>query len=105
MPSAPHETMVVLLREHPDWLRALVEVIAKRTLPAKLTLIDSAVRVVDPAEVRLDLVFTADDGESWVLVEVQLDEDKVKARKWPLAVAALWNERGVPGDLIVITAD
>src|SRR5687767_4628971 len=48
---------------------------------------------------------SADDGDSWVLVEVQLDEDKVKARKWPLAVAALWNERGVPGDLIVITAD
>ncbi len=97
--------MVVLLREHPDWLRALVQVIAKRLLPAKLTLADSAIRVVDPAEVRLDLVFVADDGQSWVLVEVQLDEDKVKARKWPLAVAALWNERGVPGDLLVITAD
>jgi len=97
--------MVVLLREHPDWLRALVEVVAKRKLPAKLALTDSAIRVVDPAEVRLDLVFTADDGQSWVLVEVQLDEDKAKARKWPLAVAALWNERGVPGDLLVITAD
>lgn len=105
MPSAPHETMVVLLREHPDWLGALVEVIAKRKLPAKLTVADSAVRVLDPAEVRLDLVLTAEDGLSWVLVEVQLDEDRVKARKWPLAVAALWNERGVPGDLLVITAD
>ena len=105
MPGAPHETMILLLREHPEWLRALVEVVARRTLPQSLTLTDSAIRVVDPAEVRLDLVFTSADGKSWVLVEVQLDEDAVKARKWPLAVAALWNERGVPGDLLVITAD
>jgi hypothetical protein len=39
-----------------------------------------------------------------VLVEVQLDEDEVKARKWPLSIAALWNQHGVSGDLIVITA-
>ena len=89
----------------PKWLRALVEVVTKETLPANLTLTDSAIRVVDPAEVRLDLVFMSADGASWVLVEVQLDEDAAKARKWPLAVAALWNERGVPGDLLVITSD
>ena len=105
MPGAPHETMVVLLREHPEWLRAVVEVIAKRSLPENLKPTDSAIRIVDPAEVRLDLLLEPEDGTSWVLVEVQLDEDRVKARKWPLAVAALWNERGVPGDLLVITAD
>jgi len=105
MPGAPHETMVVLLREHPEWLRALVEVIAHRVLPGKLTLADTTVRVVDPAEVRLDLKFVAEDGSFWVLVEVQLAEDSDKARKWPLAVAANWNQHGVPGDLIVITAD
>jgi hypothetical protein len=59
---------------------------------------------VDPAEVRLDLVFVSEDGTFWVLVEVQLDEDEVKARKWPLSIAALWNQHGVSGDLIVITA-
>jgi hypothetical protein len=102
---AQHGTAILLLREHPEWPRALVEVVTKRTLPQKFTLTDSTIRVVDPAEVRLDLVFTASDGTSWVLVEVQLDEDAVKARKWPLAVAAPWNERGVPGDLLVITSD
>lgn len=61
--------------------------------------------VIDPAEVRLDLALAAVHERSWVLVEVQLDEDEVKARKWTLAVAAVWNERGVPGDLVVITAD
>jgi hypothetical protein len=54
--------------------------------------------------VRLDLVFVAEDGTFWVLVEVQLDEDEVKVRKWPLATAALWNQHDVRGDLIVITA-
>lgn len=36
--------------------------VVSRTLPQKLTLTDSAIRVVDPAEVRLDLVFTSADG-------------------------------------------
>lgn len=80
MPGAPHETMILLLRERPEWLRALVEVVTKRILPRQLTLTDSATRVVDPAEVRLDLVFTAADGTSWVLVEVQLDKDAHHAR-------------------------
>lgn len=105
MPGVPHETMIVLLRDHPEWLRALVEVIAKRVLPEGLKPADATVRVVDPAEVRLDLFLVPENRSSWVLVEVQLDEDPAKARKWPLAVAALWNERGVEGDLIVITAD
>jgi len=105
LPGPPHESMVVLLREHPDWLRALVEIVAKRHLPTALSPVDSAVRVVDPADVRPDLVFVASDQKSWLLVEVQLDEDDTKTRRWPLAVAALWNERKCPGDLLVITAD
>lgn len=41
-----------------------------------------------------------------MLIRLQLDEqDADKARKWPLAVAALRNERTVPGDLIVLTAN
>lgn len=104
MPGAPHETMVMLLREHPAWLGALMEVLSGRKLPGSLVPVDSALRVVDPAEVRPDLVLVAADQSAWVLVEVQLDEDADKARKWPLAVATLWNERAVPGDLVVLTA-
>ena len=81
MPGVPHETMVMLLREHPEWLRSLVAVVAQRTLPEALLPVDSAVRLVDPAEVRLDLVLAPADGASWVLVEVQLEEDEAKARK------------------------
>ncbi len=105
MPGAPHESLVVLLREHPAYLRAVVEAVTHRTLPDGLAVVDAAVRVVDPAEVRLDLLLSTADGSYWVGVEVQLEVDAAKARKWPLALAALWNERGVPGDLLVVTAD
>lgn len=54
MLRARYERMVVLPREHPECLRALMEVIARRELSAKLALTDSVVRVVDPAEVQLD---------------------------------------------------
>lgn len=36
MPGAPHESLVVLLRDHPEWLRALFEVVNQRTLPGNL---------------------------------------------------------------------
>lgn len=50
MPGDPHETMVVLLRELPEWLRALVQIVVKRELPEALRPIDSTVRVVDLAK-------------------------------------------------------
>ncbi len=105
MPSPPHETMVMLLREHPEWLRALLAKLAGRTVQPELAPMDAAVRVVDPAEVRPDLLFAAPHGGAWTAVEVQLAVDPAKARRWPLTVAALWNERGVVGDLVVLTAD
>ena len=105
MPSPPHETMVMLLRERPEWLRTLLATVAGRTLPSELAPMDAAVRVVDPAEVRPDLLFAGPRGGAWVAVEVQLAVDPAKARRWPLTVAALWNERGIVGDLVVLTAD
>jgi hypothetical protein len=105
MPGVAHETIVLLLRENPTWLGLLVEALAGRALPGRLRPDDAAVRAVDPVEVRPDLVFTEEDGGAWVMVEVQRGEDPEKARKWPLAVAALWNERRVAGDLVVIAVE
>lgn len=105
MAGAPHESLVILLREHPTWLAEVLEVVAHRTLPAPLAVVDTAVRVVALAEVRVDLLLATADGAYWLAVEVQLDVDAEKARRWPLALAALWNERSVPGDLLVVTAD
>ncbi len=103
MPSPAHETLLVLLREHPAWLGTLMSVLAGRKLPDGLTPIDATVRLVDPAEVRPDLAFVVPaksraQPESWVLLESQLDKDEKKRLSWPLAVTAVWNERG-PGDL------
>ena len=53
MSGVPHKTKVMLLRGHPEWLRSL---------PETLLPVDSAVRLVDPAEVRLDLVLAPVDG-------------------------------------------
>ncbi|MBI4817826.1 MAG: hypothetical protein HY791_16315, partial [Deltaproteobacteria bacterium] len=108
MPSPAHETLLVLLREHPAWLGTLMSVLAGRKLPDGLTPIDATVRLVDPAEVRPDLAFVVPaksraQPESWVLLESQLDKDEKKRLSWPLAVTAVWNERG-PGDLVIITA-
>ena len=52
----------MLLRGHPEWLRSEVAVVAQRTLPETLLPVDSALRLVNPAEVRLDLVLAPEDG-------------------------------------------
>ena len=68
MPGAPHESLVVLLRERPAWLAELLEAVAHRTLPAPLTVVDTAVRVVGPAELRVDLLLgcRSNGGAAWV---------------------------------------
>jgi hypothetical protein len=104
MPGPAHETLLVLLRDHPDWLRTLVRVLAQRELPDGLTAADATVRVVDPAELRPDLAFLSSDGPEWLLLEAQLEADDQKARSWTLSAAALWCQRAAPGDLVVITA-
>jgi hypothetical protein len=73
--------MILLLRDHLERMRTFVEVVAKRVLPENLRPADATVRVVDPAEARLDLLLVSEDGRCGVLVEVQLDEDSAKARK------------------------
>lgn len=64
MTGAPHETLVVLLRDHPEWLRELVEVVNQRILPADHRPADATVCIVDPLEVRLDFLFEAVAGTS-----------------------------------------
>ena len=59
---------------------------------------------IDAVEVRGDLLFVTGDRGPWFLVEVQLDKDDAKARRWPLMTALLLDERGTMGDLVVITA-
>jgi hypothetical protein len=104
MPSLAHEVLVVQLREHPELLSVLLEAFGLPQLPGELTVSDSALRLVDPVEIRPDLILARGSDGPWVLVEVQLDADAVKQRKWPLAAGMLLDARGVMGDIVVLTA-
>jgi hypothetical protein len=103
MAGLVHDTMVVLLKEHPEWLDAVLGALAGVRLPPGLTLADSAQRKTDAVEVRGDLLFVAGTTGPWFLLEVQLAIDEAKARKWPLMAALLLDERGTMGDLVVLT--
>lgn len=102
MPSAAHEALVAALDERPELLALLVEKLLGQRLPGPLTSADSTLRFADPDEVRPDLVLRAPDG-AWVIVEVQGSVDAEKPRRWLLAMAAMFNETSVAGDLLVIT--
>lgn len=96
--------MVEMLREHPTWLALLLRALGhdEHAPPAVVT--DPTLRLTDPAEVTLDLMFGEAEGGAWTLVEVQLKVDADKESVWPLAVAWQRHRRGVAGDLLVITA-
>ena len=100
-PSTAHESVLLWLRDDPSWLRALLELTGHAPCPATLVVEDSALRVAFPVEVAPDLVLR--DGEQWVFVEIQRHRDPEKARRWPLAMAAMANRYGPAGELVVIT--
>ncbi len=102
MPSAPHEILVMALREQPALLATLLERIAHRPLAGALTVVDSAVRFADVKEVRPDLLYTG-ASVPWLVLEVQHEVDKAKRRRWPLVVGALLDEYRAMGDLVVLT--
>ncbi len=103
MASPIHETLVTVLREHPEWLRSLLAAMGRRRLRSTLAVQDSTLRLADPAEVRPDLVFTDAARKHWAIIEVQLEIDHEKRRRWWLATALLCDQHGVMGDLVVVT--
>ncbi len=106
MPSPAHESLVTLLRDSPALLCLLLDTMGLAPLPAPLVPDDATVRVANPVEVRPDLLLV-EGGRTgpWVLVEVQLEVDPDKQRRWLAATALLFDARGTMGDLFVITHD
>jgi hypothetical protein len=102
MPSPAHDTAVARIVDDPPILSTLAEKILGKPLPA-LPAFDSTARVVRADEIRPDAIFAEKSGP-WTALEVQDDEDPDKIRRWPLLVSALHSQRGVMGDLIVLTA-
>ena len=101
MPAAPHEILVMALAERPDLLGVLAQRLVGRTLPGSLSVVDSAVRLAAPVELRPDLLLETDEGR-WLAVEVQGSVDPEKSRHWPLLASVLHARYGM-GDLVVIT--
>ncbi|MBI5518396.1 MAG: hypothetical protein HY909_31785 [Deltaproteobacteria bacterium] len=98
-----HETMVLALQEDPSLLRRLLALAGRRVPLRGMTVEDTAVRWVASAEVRPDLLYSGPRG-AWLAVEVQRQLDRAKPRRWLLLTAVLADQRGVMGDLLVVTA-
>lgn len=105
MPGPVHEMMVSLLGEHPEWIDALLRALGRGAIPSGLVRDDSMLHLVDPLEMRPDLLLLGEASRGpWLAVEVQLDEDPDKLFFWPLLAGVLRKTRGEMGDILVVTA-
>lgn len=95
--------MLLWLRDAPSLLAPLLALKGPSDCPAALVVEDSALRVAFPVEVSPDLALRATGSPRWYLLEVQRRIDVEKARRWPLAMAAMADRYGPDGELIVIT--
>jgi hypothetical protein len=106
MPGPAHETLVALLQQRPSLLNEILRALGRPEVAAGLEARDSALRLVNPLEVRPDVVLLdAHERGPWVIVDVQLREDVEKQRRWLAAASVLLDTRGVMGDVLVITHD
>jgi hypothetical protein len=104
MAGAPHDILVLALKEKPELLSELLLRVAGARLPGPIKPADSAVQFAVSLQTYPDLVFTTPGPQpSWVLVELQNRKDEQKARSWHLATSVLLQRQRM-GDLIVITA-
>ena len=88
-PSTVHELALLWLRDDPSQLAALLALTHHAPCPVDVVVEDSALRAAFPVEVTPDLVLRDPGTGRWLLVEVQRRPDEAKARRWPLAMAAL----------------
>lgn len=103
-PSTVHEMVLLWLRDDPSQLAALLALTHHAPCPVGLVVEDSALRAAFPVEVTPDLVLRDPGTGRWLLVEVPRRPDEAKARRWPLAMAAMADRNGPDGDLLVITS-
>ena len=104
MAGAPHDILLLALKEKPELLSELLFRVAGVRLAGPLAPADSAARFAVSLETYPDLVFTTPGPDpSWILVELQNRKDERKARTWHLATSVLL-QRHRMGDLVVITA-
>ncbi|MBK9037356.1 MAG: hypothetical protein IPL61_39965 [Myxococcales bacterium] len=113
MPSLVHEAPLVVLREHPALVPALLRESLDVALPgfASVDVGDPGFTQALPAEFRADLVIHLRGGPPdhapvmGIVVEVQRARDDAKRRSWPFYVAALHARLRCPTCLVVIATD
>jgi hypothetical protein len=103
-PSNAHESVLLWLRDDPSRLSTLLALTGHAPCSSTLAVEDSALRAAYPIEVTPDLVLRDPISGHWVLVEVQRQPDESKARRWFLAMAAMANQHGPHGELVVVTS-
>jgi hypothetical protein len=103
MSGAPHEILVMALRENPGLVATLLERLENRVLPGPLSVVDSSVRFADVKEVRPDLLCIS-SKVPWLVTEVQHEIDEAKQRRWALLTGVLLDEHQKMGELVVLTA-
>jgi hypothetical protein len=103
MAGAPHEVLILALRDRPDLLGELIHRVTGAPRGGPLEVVDAATRFAKSIEVRPDLIFR---GESprWILFELQNRPDEKKRRSWPLAVSLLCIREKAMGEVVVLTA-
>ena len=107
MPSALHQTVVRLIEEHPDLLRALLG--ERLDIPhGELVPLPTDVTDFGPTQLLADVVIgiPGRSGPSAiVVVEVQLQRDSEKRRVWPHYVTGLWRRFGCYVAMVVVALD
>jgi hypothetical protein len=104
MPSLAHEIAVARLAEDPALLALLAKKLLDRTLSGRRQAVSSTVQLANPEEVRPDILLADGATGPWDAVEVQRRIDRAKMRRWAILLSVLHGQRGVMGDLWVITA-
>jgi hypothetical protein len=108
VPSALHEAPLLLLRQEPALVTALLENAIGLSIPegSVARLADADFTQVIPLERRADAVVTLETPEGVLaafVVEAQLSIDNEKRYTWPLYLASLHARMRCPSWLVVIT--
>src|SRR4051794_21123967 len=109
MPSALHEVIIELFRDHPALAPELLREQLNVELPAftDISVADAKLAELVPTEFRADLVVLLRDGRPVfaVVVEVQLARDEDKERSWPLYLATVRARHQCEACVLVVTPE
>ena len=102
MPGPRHEVPLILFEERPELLAELLD-LSGFTRPTALSVVNTSVRFADVQGINPDLIFRSEEIP-WLVLELQHAVDADKRHIWPFVTAALLQQHGAMGDIVVLTA-